>query len=236
MTRGSDPYELSGIWPTAALLYDSDEYEYAFDSAEWAEIDREVRQAGIRAEARKRTRRYLAMNGAHVWARVHRSLLTAGPLVEKQPASSLVSSVTASEISIRFLLLRPLIAGLIFDTKFAMRLIRDPFGNQPYLDRKLLPAACRAWGIDLEGVVLPNGEALWDSLSQLVEVRNRYVHRADPVSAAQAQGGYDCALGIVDDLVRPLASVVKLGWPPTDWSVKGRTHDPVEENFDYMGS
>jgi len=147
-----------------------------------------------------------------------------------------VSSVTAAELSIRFLLLRPLIVGLVFDTKFAMRLIRDPFGNQPHLDRKLLPHVCRAWGIDVEAVALANGQPLWSTFGQLVEVRHRYVHRADEVTGAQAQGAYDCAMGMVEELVQPLAIRVKLPWPPNQWSVNGKTHDPVEESFDYMGS
>ena len=231
-----DPYDIAGVWPSVSLLYESDEYVLGFDSEEWDGIDRDVRQAGIRAEARKRAHRYLAMNGASVWARVDRSLLTSEPFVESEPASSLVSSVTATELVIRYLLLRPLIAGLVFDTKFAMRLIRDPFGNQHALDRKLLPAACRAWGIDLESAELPNGQPLWHTHEQLVVVRNHYVHRADKVTVAQAQGGYDCAMGLIENLVQPLVSGVGLAWPPTEWSVNGRTHDPVEENYDYMGS
>jgi fructose 1,6-bisphosphatase len=43
-----------------------------------------------------------------------------------------------------------------------------------------------------------------------VEVRHRYVHRADPVTVAHAQGGYDSAMGLIEELLQPLASRVRL--------------------------
>ena len=152
------------------------------------------------------------------------------------PAASIVAAVTACELIIRFLLLRPLIAGYVFNTKLAMRLVREGYSARTDLDRRLLPDACRAWGLDLDALTLPNGQSLWDSLRLLIEVRNKYVHRAEPVLAEQAEGALDCAEGLIDQMVRPLANRLDLEWPPTSWAHKGRTHDPTEASFDYMGS
>jgi hypothetical protein len=236
----SDPYELADVWPTYAPLYESEEfYVDPDDTAEWGDIDdaASLVAVGIRSEARKRIRRYLAMNGSAVWSRVQRSLAHAERLETNHPASSIVSSITAAELLIRFLLLRPLIAGLVFETRLAMRLIRDPFRRgQHGLDRAILPIACAAWDIDLDGLKLANGQPLWSTYESLVEVRNRYVHRADPVSPAQARGALDCTHGLVASALMPTASRLRLPWPPTAWSVRGRTHDPVEANYDYMGS
>jgi hypothetical protein len=56
-----------------------------------------------------------------------------------------------------------------------MKLVRAGYSRRTDLDRLLLPDVCRAWGIDLEGKLLPNGEPLWSSLESLVEVVSRDV-------------------------------------------------------------
>jgi hypothetical protein len=196
----ADPYELAEVFPPWQPLYESDELSEDPDwSPEWSGLadQAELVAKGVRSEARRRFRRYLAMNGAAVWDRVERSQVNASELRDAHAPSSLVSSMTAAELLIRYLLLRPMIVGLVFETKLAMRLIRDPFRRQTDMDRLLLPVACRAWDLDLNELQLPNGESLWLTLELLVTVRNRYVHRAEDVTAAQAQGAIDCSHGSV---------------------------------------
>jgi len=210
----------------------------SYDDAEWPGPDVGARAIakGKSDEARNRVRQYLSMNGAAVWARVERALTDAGSSRDSYPAASIVAAVTAAELTIRFLLLRPMVSGLVFNTKLAMRLVREGYSVRTDRDRALLPDACRAWSIDLDSLTLPNGEHLWDSLRHLIEIRNRYVHRAEPVLAEQAAGSIECAEGLIAQMVRPLASSVGLEWPPAGWTHKGRTHDPVDATFDYMGS
>jgi hypothetical protein len=117
-----------------------------------------------------------------------------------------------------------------------MKLVRDGTAARTDRDRRLLPDACSAWGIDLVSLTLPNGEPLWDSLLLLMVVRNNYVHRADPVLVEQAAGAIDCADGLVHQILRPLATQLGLDWPPDGWTHKGVTYDPVIAPFDYMGS
>jgi hypothetical protein len=235
--RSDDPYDLASVWPSLSPLYESDELYDWYDSEEWSDpqFGAMVVTKGIRSEAQKRIRRYLAYNGASVWERMERAMDAAGQVQAAHPPSSIVSSITACELLIRYLLLRPLIAGVVFQTKLAMRLIRDPF-LRTRLDRELLPHACAAWGITLDDVELPNGEPLWQTLQSLIVVRNKYVHESEPVSAAQAQGAIDCTDGLVLQVLRPLAEHANLEWPPTNWSVRGKTHDPVAAKYDYMGS
>jgi hypothetical protein len=176
------------------------------------------------------------MNGAAVWVRVERSLADATQHHDTHPAASIVAAVTAAELIIRYMLLRPMIAGLVFNTKLAMRLVREGSSVQTARDRSLLPDVCRAWDVELDDLLLPNGQPLWDSLKSLIEVRNRYVHRAEQVGPERARGAIDCAGGLLDQVVEPLAGRLGLEWPPTGLTHKGRTHDPVEASFDYMGS
>ena len=229
-----DPYRIADV----QLPWTPEEEFDFFDEAEWADPvhDARIISKAKSAEARNRVRQYLAMNGASVWTRVERSLADAVQHMETHPGASIVAAVTAAELAIRYLLLRPMIAGLVFNTKVAMRLVREGYSAQTARDRKLLPDVCRAWNIELGALVLPNGQPLWDSLVSLIEVRNRYVHRAEAVGPEQARGAFDCANGLLDSVVEPLAGQVGLDWPPASWTHKGRTHDPVEASFDYMGS
>lgn len=224
-----DPYRIADVSPA---WFEWSEY-YAFeDMDEWP--DERIIAKSKAAEARNRARQYLAMNGAAVWTRVERAIEAADQQA-KFPAGSMVASVTACELTIRFLLLRPMIAALVFNTRLSMRLVRERT-MQPERDRRLLPHVASAWGLDLGDLMLPNGQPLWDTFQLLIEVRNNYVHRADPVVAEQAVGALDCASGLVNQMVRPFAERVGLTWPPSEWTHKGRTHDPVEASFDYMGS
>ncbi len=230
---GSDPYRIADVyvpWGDDNLATD--------DDTEWPgpEASSRMIAKGKRDDARNRVRQYLSMNGAAVWARVERALADARSSRDTYPAASIVAAMTASELTVRFLVLRPMVAGLVFNTRLAMRLVREGYSARTDRDRALLPDACRAWGIDLDSLTLPNGEPLWESLLPLVEVRNRYVHRAEPVLAEQAAGAVDCAEGLVAQMVLPLASSLGLEWPPTGWTHKGRTYDPVGAKFDYMGS
>jgi hypothetical protein len=230
---GDDPYRIADVAIPWTWYDDSDGY----DDTEWPRPDDSARIiAKVKSdEASNRVRQYLAMNGAAVWARVERSLADANGARDTNPAASIVAAVTAAELTIRFLLLRPLVAGLVFNTKLAMKLVREgPAGTER--DRRLLPDACRAWGLDLDTLMVPNGQPLWESLRALIEVRNKYVHRAEPVLGEQAAGAIDCAEGFIDQVVRPLGARLGLEWPPTGWTHRGRTHDPVVAAFDYMGS
>lgn len=233
--RDWDPYRIADVELFARSWQD----EAAFSSeeeTEWPSMDDRVVALGKRAEATNRARQYLAMNGAAVWQRVDRSRSEASQLREASLGASLVASVTAGELVIRFLLLRPMVAGLLFNTKLAMRLVREGATTRTERDRVFLPDACRAWGIALDAYSLPNEQPLWETFKAVVEVRNRYVHRADPVVPEQASGAMDCVDALVEGIVRPFSNRVGLAWPPATWTHRGRTHDPVEANFDYMGS
>lgn len=230
-----DPYRIADVFPPIAIDDGLDDWQI---EQEWLddEIDQDQIARVKSVEARNRVRRYLAFNGAAVWGRVDRSLAAADRDRTMHPAASIVAATTAAELTIRFLLLRPLIAGFVFHTKLAMRLVREGYTGRTDLDRRLLPDVCRAWGFDIEARQLPNGQPLWASIGSLTEVRNRYVHRADPVAAEQAAGAVDCATSLIDNIVKPMAAQLNLGWPPTDWSHNGRTHDPVDATIDFMGS
>jgi len=235
VTKTRDPYSLSDV--SLPWISDDSNLEW-LDAEEWDadESDWEILTKGMATQARARLRRYLAMNGAAVWARVEMAIDDARVNVDQHAGGSLVASVTAAELMVRYLLFRPMYASLVFNTKLAMKLVREGPRSPARADRKLLPDVCRAWGFDLDSAVLANGVAIWDALEALVEVRNQYVHRAEPVKPEHARGGIDCVDGLLDQVVKPLVRQAGLTWPPIDWTHNGRTHDPIASTYEYMGS
>jgi hypothetical protein len=226
-----DPYDVASAPPWEDYAYAPEELlEIA------ADYEAQVIEEGIRDQSLDRARRYLSTNGDAVWLRVDRCLREAALLQAGHPGPSIVVCMTGTELLVRYLLLRPLLAGLIFHDGLAVRLIHDPFRNRQRLDRELLPITCRAWSLDLEGLTLANGVPIWFTLLELWNIRNHAVHRAREVSEAQALGALDCTRGLVDQLLVPLARQVRLKWPDGPWSRGGRRRDPVEEDFEYLGS
>jgi hypothetical protein len=231
-----DPYRIADVDVFGSVSWQDEAAFSSEEEAEWPSMDGRIVALGKRAEATNRARQYLSMNGASVWQRVDRSQTEARRLHRTSPGASLVAAVTAGELVVRFLLLRPMVAGLLFNTKLAMRLVREGSTTRTERDRVLLPDACRAWGIDLLSISLPKEQPLWETFRALIEVRNRYVHRADAIVPEQATGALESVDALIENVVRPFATRLSLDWPPDVWSHRGRTHDPVEANFDYMGS
>src|SRR5512143_3061491 len=97
-----DPYRIADVMPP----WDWGGDFTSEDMDEWP--DERIIAKGKSDEIRNRARQYLAMNGAAVWTRVERSMDAAEQQAEF-PAGSIVAAVTACELTIRFLLLRPMI-------------------------------------------------------------------------------------------------------------------------------
>ncbi len=165
-----------------------------------------------------------------------RCLREASELLPDHPGPSLAVSVTGAEILIRFLVLRPLIAGLVFNSALASRLIDNPFRRRQHLDRDLLPIACEAWEIDLGAIVTKDGLHAWPTLVGAWKVRDDFVHKGDEVSIELARTTTDCLQVLVDDLVVPLAGQLGLKWPNGPWSLDGRTRDPIQAEREVWGS
>jgi hypothetical protein len=126
--RPRDPYRLADVYLPPEL----EEYVDFFDEQEWSGTgnDWEVLQKGMTAQAHTRYRQYLAMNGAAVWRRIDRASADARLQREVHPGASIVAAVTAAELLVRFFLVRPMIAGLVFNTRLAMRLVpRAPINS-----------------------------------------------------------------------------------------------------------
>jgi hypothetical protein len=129
-----------------------------------------------------------------------------------------------------------LIAGLVFNSALASRLIDNPFRRRQYLDRDLLPIACQAWEIDLAAVETPDGLHAWPTLLGAWKIRDDFVHKGDQVDISHAQAALNCSQALMNDLVMPLARRLGLLWPKGAWSLDGRTRDPIQAEREVWGS
>jgi hypothetical protein len=157
-------------------------------------------------------RNYLGTYGDAVDARIEhcmkeaRMLLTGGFF-----QSSVVSAVTAIELTIRFLLLRPLMQAAFLSEEWASLLTQRIASGRGSGDREILPQILNFHDIDLNEIKLPNGKTLWPTITDVVySTRNKIVHRAEPVSQDDAILAIQCADVLRSEVVMPYAK--KLGF------------------------
>jgi len=202
----------------ADMQHEKYEYDAMLDAA--YEYEAGVIEKGIRAQVEERARDYLSRNGDAVRARIQRAIEEAERLVDEHPGASLICSMTAAELMVRFMLLRPMLAGLVIDPAIADRLAAEATQGLGDRDRKLLPHVCRAWGIDIVGARVNGDRELWPTLGGLWSVRHAAVHRAAERGRSPERGGAEssedrghrCSVGVRRAWRRPM---------PSGWSRRG---------------
>src|ERR1019366_2585290 len=120
--------------------------------------------------------------------------------------SSVVSAVTSIELTIRFLLLRPLMQAAFLSEEWANSLTQRIASGRSANDREILPQILRFHDIDLNGVKLSNGRPLWKTIIEVVySTRDKIVHRAEFVSEDDALLAVQCAEEWRSKIVMPYA-------------------------------
>jgi hypothetical protein len=200
------------------VIYEPDgslDYEASMDAA--YEYQTAAIEEGIQNQAEERARAYLSRHGDAVWDRVDPLLIEASALLPAHPGASLTVVITAAELIIRFLLLRPLVGGLVFNDALAERLARDAANGRSARDREILPIVNAAWDLGLERLLLEDGTRAWPLLLDLWRLRDGYVHRGEPVAEASARQAIRCVDQLVVGIVGPLATRLGLAWPAGPW-------------------
>jgi hypothetical protein len=152
-------------------------------------------------------RGYLGPYGDAIDARVSDSITQAGKLKDaKFYQSSVVMAVTAIELIVRFLLLRPLVQAAFLSDEWAYLLTQRIASGRTAEDRKLLPQILEFQGIEIKKLRLKNGKELWDTITtEVYRKRDRIVHEADSASKPDAQLAIACAIQLRSDVVLPIA-------------------------------
>lgn len=165
-----------------------------------------VREA-IRNLSKDTARAYLGRYGDAVDARIAACLTEAKQLVEaNHPGPALTLAATVMEITIRFLLLQPLVQGAFLSQRWAAILAEQVTSGRTAGDRELLPRILRELDIDVTAVKTPSGVHVWSFfLGSLRGARDRLVHRADPVEADVALKAIECAETFRSEVVGAVA-------------------------------
>lgn len=195
--------------------WDDDWADYARDEYEFRLI-----QDAISEQSTEQVSSYLGTFGDAVNERVQAALDDARILADEgRYGLSVTRSAAATELIVRFLLLRPLVQGAFLSDEWADILTKRVIGGRSAEDRDLLPAVARAWEIDLLGARLSNGRPMWETITtELWPRRHQFVHAGTPLPEDIARRGVEIVELMLSDFVAPMAARFQLSWPATRWS------------------
>lgn len=172
---------------------------------------------------------YLAQNGDAIEGRVLNCLQEGKELVQAGfPAASLIRTAAGIEITVRFLLARPLLQGAFLSDEWSRLLSQKLLHGRTSEDRELLPAILRNWGIDITSIHLPGGEQLWQAIVTSVWTRrNDCVHKGDAATREEAILATICLEVLIRQVVAPLSERLGFSRDQTKlWSVVNKTNPP----------
>lgn len=155
-------------------------------------------------------RYYLGTFGDAVEARVAYLLAQARDLIGvNHPASALVSAATAIEITVRFMLVRPLVQGAFLSDEWAELLAARIGTGRTEEDRKILPALLKQWSLELDSITLSGGNKLWDVITKRVlSSRNKVVHAGESATVEDAKLAVECTERLLSQVVHPVGKVL----------------------------
>jgi hypothetical protein len=193
------------------------EYDYMLDASH-EYIAEEIRQA-FEGKSVESTRAYLGMYGDAVTARVRGAIEEATALLGAgHPGPATLLAHTAVELTIGYLVIRPIVQGAFLSDEWAAVLTDQIVRDAPGERGRLLPLIAQAWDLKLDDLRLADGSAAWGVFTgSVTPARNAFVHRAEPVSAELAARAISCAEVLLEGLVGPLAESAGMDWPAHPW-------------------
>ncbi len=192
-----------------------------------------VEQA-IEGESIESVRIYLGTYGDTVTTRVRNNLTEANDLLKLGHAGpALTLACSAIELTVRYLVIRPLVQGAFLSNEWAAILTDKIIRDRPGEGRDILPAVVQAWGLDLDAVRLGDGRMAWGVFTgSALPARNRFVHTGESVSSEMAGSSVECAEALLFRLVAAIAERVGLRWPAHPWHVSYRSDAFVIRSFE----
>ena len=215
-----------------AMQYEKYEYDAMMDAAHEAFMG-QVEET-IHEQAQGSARAYLGTYGDAISARIDACLASAVALADSgEYGPAVTSACTAIELTINYLLLRPLVQGAFLSDVWA-GILTDAVLNSRAGYRELLPAVAKGWDLDLDAVRLASGAVAWGAFTgQIWPLRRKVVHLGMQVGEAQAWMAIECAEVLLSGLVVPAARRLGMGWPDDPWhSPAGDIFIPVGNRFE----
>jgi hypothetical protein len=177
------------------------DYDFSDEIAERALVEDAIRgisQDGVRG--------YFGTYGDAVYKRISNTLAQAEQLKACGWCdSSVVMAVTCIEITIRYLLVHPLIQAAFLSEDWADLLTQRIMASRTADDRKLIPEVLRFHDIDIKHLRLADERELWPTILEMYKVRNAVVHEGASARVETAETAIDCAINLRDQGLLPLA-------------------------------
>jgi hypothetical protein len=174
------------------------------------------RQEDIAAELKRLSegpiREYLGSNGDAIDGRLD-DILAAARYASQGgfPRFAVTGAVTAIELVISYMLVRPLIRGAFLSNSWAEILTKHIFSRRVPRERDLLPSLPAMYDIKIDDLKLEDGSSLWQTLIfQIIPKRNAIVHAGENASPGDAKIALECATTLRKHLVAKVAA--KLGF------------------------
>jgi hypothetical protein len=195
------------------MSYDEDDYYYD----QWGDALGDMVDQSIREIRDDRIQSYLGTYGDAVQKRIDRCLTEGQRLLTSDfPSQALISSVTATELILRYFILKPILEGAFMSDEWSRILSQRILTHRAARDREILPLALQVWEIDLGSVLLPTGERLWDKfISEVVPLRNNIVHKAASATEEQGQEALACPAILLERVISPLSDRFGFSWSKT---------------------
>jgi hypothetical protein len=172
---------------------------------------------------------YLGENADAVDARVT-GVLAQAKYVSQQgyPSYAVVGAVTAVELIIRYLLVRPLVHGAFLSDDWTQLLARHIATGKTTQERDILPRMLEIYEINIKDLKLSDGSKFWKTLVETVILkRNSIVHDGETATAGEATIAIECATVLREQVVLPIAA--KMGFT---LEATGRWHKIADKGRD----
>lgn len=154
---------------------------------------------------------YLCKYGDEVYRRTEGLISEALELVKIEYYNqALISAIAALEITIKFLILRPILLGGLVDNQFVEILTKRITRASSGEDRKILEKALNIWGLKIDVIKLSNGKGLLDALKEFFDKRHNIVHKGDKVTDNDARIAIELYEKIKHEIVFPIAAKLKI--------------------------
>ena len=179
------------------------EWEYDFDPDEYRAAMEEGRRETIE-NFKSELLQSFYLDHPNIVERPTNLVSEAGRLLPQHPGASIVLAVAAIEITIREVLLRPVISGLIHQPELAeavteLTLDHRSLDNCQDLFFKILERHGR---IDMKTITRKDSTVpLWKEIQEVITARNRVVHQGTSMTADRATHAVSVASTLVGEIV-----------------------------------
>ncbi len=180
----------------------------------------------------ERIREYLGTYGDAIDARIEDVIAQARYASQSgYPRYAVVGAVTAIELIIRFMLVRPLLQGAFLSDDWAQLLVQHITAGKTAQERDILPRMLEIYGIDIKELKLSDGSIFWKTLIEtVIRKRNRIVHEGEDAAPDEARIALECAALLREKIVLQIAK--KMGFTLDKTGYWHEIADAERDNYD----